>query len=345
MKAIVSLSRRSIGVGIASGMLTVICAACVTPPSATLVAPTVVTLAPNTPTASPSPIASPTTSVVLRTVPFEVIAEGAPFVGKGRVPILLAIRGDDPKRAVPDDLPEQAKETLQRIFGTPTPDLYIVIYTGLGGHGFRVRINSIIVRQDPGIEHLVINYSVEKPLPSTPQPDVITHPFVIVRVSNTTLRASDVVFEGPTAPSPVASPTAPAVIRTVPFEVITEGAPFVGKGHAPILLAIRGDDPKRVVPDDLPQMAKEALQKALAQPAPDLYIVVYAGVRSSSGYQMRINSITIRREAARDWLVVNYSEVKPPVGQGGATVLTHPFVIMRVSNSNVRASDVVFESQ
>lgn len=150
----------------------------------------------------------------------------------------------------------------------------------------------------------------------------------------------------PTAtPSLIASPTIPAVSRPVPFEVIAEGAPFVGKGRAPILLAIRGDDPKRAVPDDLPQTAKDALQKVLAQPTPDLYIVVYTGIRSSSGYQIRVNSLTVRREAERDWLVVNYSEVKPSVGQGGATVLTHPFVIVRVSNTNIRASDVVFESQ
>lgn len=197
MKAIVLLSRRSIGVGIASGVLIIICAACVTAPSATLpIAPTAAVLAPNTPTATLTPVTSPTImSAVLRNVPFEIVAEGAPFVGKGRAPILLAIRGDDPKRVVPDNLPEQAKETLRRIFGTPTPDLYIVIYTGLGGHGFRVQINSISVRQDSGTERLVINYSVDKPLPSTPQPDVITHPFVIVRVRNTNIRASDVVFE------------------------------------------------------------------------------------------------------------------------------------------------------
>jgi hypothetical protein len=150
----------------------------------------------------------------------------------------------------------------------------------------------------------------------------------------------------PTAtPSAIASPTISTVLRTMPFEVIAEGAPFVGKGRAPILLAIRGDDPKRVVPDELPQTAKEALQKVLAQPTPDLYIVVYTGIRSSSGYQIRVNSITVRRETERDWLVVNYSEVKPSVGQGGATVLTHPFVIVRVRNTHIRASDVMFESQ
>lgn len=191
-----SLFSRNISVGIVCGMLLVVGGACVTsPPATSPVAPTPITVVPSSQATTPSPIASPTASVVLRNVPFEIVAEGAPFVGKGRTPILLAIRGNDPKRAVPDSLPDQAKETLQRIFATPTPDLYIVIYTGLGGHGFRVRINSIIVRQDSGIEHLVINYSVDKPLPSTPQPDVITHPFAIVRVSNTNVRASDVVFE------------------------------------------------------------------------------------------------------------------------------------------------------
>lgn len=198
MKAIVLLSRRSISIGIASGVLIIVCVACVTPPSATApVAPTVVTLAPNTPTATPAPVGSPTISTVSRTVPFEVIAEGAPFVGKGRAPILLAIRGDDPKRTVPDDLPQMAKETLQKALAQPTPDLYIVVYTGIrSSSGYQIRVNSLTVRREAGRDWLVVNYSEVKPSVGQGGATVLTHPFIIVRVSNTNIRASDVVFEG-----------------------------------------------------------------------------------------------------------------------------------------------------
>lgn len=152
---------------------------------------------------------------------------------------------------------------------------------------------------------------------------------------------------GTIAVAAAAAPTgvgeATLAVGTVPFEVLAEGEPFVGQGRQPITLALRGDDPDRAVPDDLPDEAREALQRALARPDAALYLVVYAGVKPSSGYRVHIDSITTRDEAGREKLVVNYSLEEPRPDQGGATVLTYPFVIARVPGIDVGTEDVLFE--
>ena len=126
-----------------------------------------------------------------RPVPFVIVAEGEMGGGKGRVPIMLAIRGDDPNRTVPDGLPDKAKTALQEILAKSDPSLYAIIYVGLqDGTGHRLRINSIRVRRGLWGEELVVQYSMDRPSPET----VMTHPFVIARV-DTNMRATDVVFE------------------------------------------------------------------------------------------------------------------------------------------------------
>ena len=132
----------------------------------------------------------------------------------------------------------------------------------------------------------------------------------------------------------------------LPFEIMAGGEPTIGKGQTPILLAIRGDDPDRAVPDGLPDIAKEALRRVFAKPDPSLYIIIYDGWKATSGYQVRINSIAIRREIWNERLVVNYSVDKPDVSKKSvAEVFTYPFVIARVSNTSMRAADVIFERQ
>ena len=132
----------------------------------------------------------------------------------------------------------------------------------------------------------------------------------------------------------------------VPFEIVAEGAPFVGDDTGrPIMLAIAGSDPDPAIPEGLPDEAQEALRTALAKSDSGLYLVVYTGVRPSSGYAVHIDSVTLRRIAGRDQLVVHYREEAPSPGVGAATVLTHPYVIARVIDSPVGAADVVFEGR
>lgn len=159
-----------------------------------------------------------------------------------------------------------------------------------------------------------------------------------VPASTTSLKALSVT-SAPT-PSTRAAPTPSGLL----FEVVAEGAPMVGEETSkPILAAINGNDPNRALPAGLPDTAQEALRAALSKSDSALYVVVYAGVQPSSGYAVRINAITTRQAAGREQLVVDYTLEKPAPGTGGATVLTYPFAIVRVSGVKVNARDVVFE--
>ncbi|MBI5033615.1 MAG: protease complex subunit PrcB family protein [Chloroflexi bacterium] len=144
-----------------------------------------------------------------------------------------------------------------------------------------------------------------------------------------------------TPPAPPALATQPAQSGSIPFEVVAQGAPFVSNSETLSMRAIRGDDPNKSVPNDLPEEAKIALRNAFATPDPSLYIVINGGGQPSGGYSVRINSMTMNGSR----LVVNYTVQGPKPGEGAATVLTYPFVIARVKNTSVPASAVVFEKQ
>jgi hypothetical protein len=150
--------------------------------------------------------------------------------------------------------------------------------------------------------------------------------------------------------TPIVKPTqlldAQNLASGAPFEIVAEGAPFVGDDTGrPIRVAIEGSDPDSEIPEGLPDEAQEALRTALAKSDSGLYIVVYTGVRPSSGYAVHIDSIALRQVAGRDQLVVNFSEEAPSPSVGAAAVLTHPYVIARVTGSPVGTADVVFEER
>ncbi len=137
-----------------------------------------------------------------------------------------------------------------------------------------------------------------------------------------------------------------AVAPGIPFEIVAQGSAFVGEGKASVTQALRGDTQlQRAMSANLPDEAQAALKAAFTHPDPVLYIVIYAGQQPSTGYTVRILSITPYNEAGVDKLAVNYTLDKPSPSQGGATVMTHPYVIARVANTNVRSSDVMFVEQ
>ncbi len=142
-------------------------------------------------------------------------------------------------------------------------------------------------------------------------------------------------------PAPTLPVTQPTPAATISFEIVAQGAPFVSKGEAPSTHAIRGDDPNKSVPNNLPDDAKAALQNAISTPDSSLYLIINGGRQPSGGYSVRINSITMRDNQ----LVVNYAVAGPKPGEGAATVLTYPFAIVRVKNVSTPASAVVFEKQ
>ncbi len=73
-----------------------------------------------------------------------------------------------------------------------------------------------------------------------------------------------------------------------------------------------------------------------------MYVVVYAGKQPSGGFSVTIDSIAAS-QAGDDSLVVTYSLISPDPRLGGTTVLTYPYVVARVRDSNVAADDVQFK--
>lgn len=176
-------------------------------------------------------------------------------------------------------------------------------------------------------------------LAETPAPSAATPAPATLATNTPTPEAAPAGAASP-LPTPAAGGPGPApeAAGAVPFEIVAQEAALVGQGTDPITLALRGDDPNPAIPDLLPDAAREALQNALARSEPALFIVVYAGVQPSSGYQANIEAI----KADGEKLVVEYSLQSPRPDQGGANVRTHPFVIARVDNTRAQPGDVVF---
>lgn len=84
---------------------------------------------------------------------------------------------------------------------------------------------------------------------------------------------------------------------------------------------------------------KDALRKIFSKSDPALYIIIYAGMYPRTDYRVGIDSIELRRESGIERVVVKY-RVDPPLGSSSQP--SHPFLIARVSNINVRPSDVMF---
>ena len=151
-----------------------------------------------------------------------------------------------------------------------------------------------------------------------------------------TLRASP----KETAP-PVSGETEQAT-PGVPFEVIAEGAPFDGPEKGPITLAVRADEARR--PSiRLPDEVHSKLDADAQLHKPILYVMIFAGPVGSSGYRVRVESITKRDQAGRVRLTVAYRVEGPPPGAGAAAVITYPYVVVRVVGLDVDVRDVAFE--
>ncbi len=138
-----------------------------------------------------------------------------------------------------------------------------------------------------------------------------------------------------------ATPAAQIAPAEIDFEVIAAGAPPVGQGSEPLTLAVRGDDTTRAVPASLPDEARSAFEALLADADPSLYLVIYGGVQPSSGYAVVIESIT--RVEGR--VTVTYRVTGPGPDEGAATVMTHPYVIIRLTEATFAPDAVVFERQ
>jgi hypothetical protein len=130
--------------------------------------------------------------------------------------------------------------------------------------------------------------------------------------------------------------------KAVAFEILAQEDALVGADQRPVTLALRGNTSAQSIPGGLPQGARTALRRALAQPDSDLYLVIYGGVQPSAGYRVRIEAITRQLVGSREQLVVDYCVEGPGPGQGAAAVLTYPYLVARVPGAEVAPQNVVF---
>jgi hypothetical protein len=154
---------------------------------------------PAAPTALPTavPTALPMATPTPGELSFEVVALGAPFVGRAdAVPVIWAVRGDNPGRAAPPGLPDEAAAALSKSMATADPALYVLVYLGRQpSSGYGLRIVSMAQRAEAGVQKLVVTYALDKPDPNKGAATVITHPFVIARVAGTKIGTANVVFQ------------------------------------------------------------------------------------------------------------------------------------------------------
>ena len=136
-----------------------------------------------------------------------------------------------------------------------------------------------------------------------------------------------------------ALPTTQATPPKIDFEVVAQGDPMVGKDSGPVTLALRGDAPLRAVPEALPDEARAALEEILSQADASLYLGIYGGMQPSSGYKVSIESIT-RNDGQ---LTVAYSVIGPGPNEGAATVMTYPYIIVRLADTTTDPDKVIFE--
>jgi hypothetical protein len=115
--------------------------------------------------------------------------------------------------------------------------------------------------------------------------------------------------------------------------------------ESPIALAVRGDAPDSAIPDALPDDAREALRAALDQKDAGLLLVLFLGVKPSTGYRLEIVTIGWVEGEDGEALQVTYREQRPDPEGGGAPALTYPYLIVRIPSVDVAPDRVIFIEQ
>jgi hypothetical protein len=135
--------------------------------------------------------ASSATVLLGDAVPYEIVAAGDPMVGVGESPVTAAWR---PGANLPETLaafPDEAQAAVEPLRMQAGSDLYLAIYGGVQpSSGYEVKIIAV-TQQD---NRLQVTYQVAGPPPGQGAATVLTHPYVIARVADTTTAPSDVVF-------------------------------------------------------------------------------------------------------------------------------------------------------
>ena len=67
---------------------------------------------------------------VVQNVSFDAVAYGAPPDSGGNESMAFAMRGDDANHTVPDQLPKEARDALQKVIAKPDSALYLLLFLG-----------------------------------------------------------------------------------------------------------------------------------------------------------------------------------------------------------------------
>jgi hypothetical protein len=124
-------------------------------------------------------------------VPYEIVAEGDPMTGTGQNSAAVAWRPGTAEPAGLTAFPDEAQAAWAQLQTQAGSDLYLAIYGGVQpSSGYEVKILAVL-KQD---NRLQVTYQVAGPPPGQGAATVMTHPYVIARIADTTTAPADVVF-------------------------------------------------------------------------------------------------------------------------------------------------------
>lgn len=140
-------------------------------------------------------------------------------------------------------------------------------------------------------------------------------------------------------PSAAADETSLAEFEGVRVTLVSFGAPMAGEHKAQALYTVlNGTTHNTTIEASLPDELKTVLQEALAASPQDVYVILYAGPQPSSGYALQIDDVKLNGND----LQITYRIAPPPPSTGAATVITHPYVLLRVSGPKAADLNVTF---
>jgi hypothetical protein len=127
---------------------------------------------------------------------YEIVAEGDPASGgvEGGG-FQFAFRGDNEEVVIPEGLPRDAQQAVEKIIEKQTPGLFAVIYGGrAGSSGYSIQVRSVKQTTADGQQQITITFTVQGPGPKQMAADVLTYPYLILLIPDTKASPETVVF-------------------------------------------------------------------------------------------------------------------------------------------------------
>jgi hypothetical protein len=138
-------------------------------------------------------------------------------------------------------------------------------------------------------------------------------------------------------------PTAGCVPQAQKFIVVASGDPMEGPAQGQVFtIALRSAAGGQPVPIIGPEEATKVLDMVNADPGLGLFFYIYGGEQPSAGYSVQIRSIVYSYGDGRGKYTVRWTLKGPVAGDGAAAVLTHPYILARITNKSVPVANVEF---